>query len=102
MVAKRIVLGFLVFVFLLGASFLFAAQMHFPEMDADGDGLVDAEEFAAALPDLKPEVFQEAAGEDGLLSHAEWHDYKQAHDLGHGHGHGHGQGHGQGQGSKTY
>lgn len=57
---------------------------HFPDMDADGDELVSWEEFKAYFPDAQPAVYEALdLNADGGVDHEEWHEFKQAHGLGH-------------------
>lgn len=57
---------------------------HFPDMDADGDELVSWTEFKVYFPQAAPEVFQAIdLNSDGNLDHDEWHEFKEAHGLGH-------------------
>jgi hypothetical protein len=57
---------------------------HFPDMDADGDDLVNWAEFKAHFPQAVPEVFKAIdLNGDGNIDHDEWHEFKEAHDLGH-------------------
>lgn len=57
---------------------------HFGDMDADGNELVDWEEFAAHFQDAKQNVFEAIdLNKDGNLDHDEWHEFKKAHGLKH-------------------
>jgi hypothetical protein len=57
---------------------------HFPDMDADGDDLVSWEEFKNYFPQAVPDVFKAVdLNGDGNLDHDEWHEFKEAHGLGH-------------------
>ena len=57
---------------------------HFGDMDDDGDGFVDWEEFNAYFPQSNHEIF-EALDLDGnsAIDHDEWHQFKAAHGLKH-------------------
>ncbi len=57
---------------------------HFPDMDADGDDLVSWAEFKGHFPQAPPEAFKATdLNGDGNIDHDEWHQFKQAHGLGH-------------------
>ena len=57
---------------------------HFGDMDADGDELVNWEEFKAHFPKAVPEVFQAIdLNKDEGLDHDEWHEFKEAHGMRH-------------------
>ena len=57
---------------------------HFGDMDADGDDLVNREEFKAYFPDADPKAFDAIdLNGDGSVDHDEWHEFKEAHGLGH-------------------
>jgi hypothetical protein len=57
---------------------------HFPDMDADGDELVSWKEFKDYFPQAVPDVFKAIdLNGDGNLDHDEWHEFKEAHELGH-------------------
>lgn len=57
---------------------------HFGDMDADGDDLVNAEEFSAYFQDAEPAVFTAIdLNQDGNIDHDEWHAFKKAHGLKH-------------------
>lgn len=50
---------------------------HFGDIDADGDDLVNWEEFKKYFPNAKKKVFMKAdANKDELLDHDEWHTFK--------------------------
>jgi len=53
-------------------------------MDADGDDLVNREEFKAYFPKAEPKAFDVIdLNQDGSVDHDEWHEFKEAHGLGH-------------------
>ena len=55
---------------------------HFPDMDADGDGLVSGREFKTYFPDADDNVFKALdLNADGSVDHDEWHEFKSAHGL---------------------
>lgn len=57
---------------------------HFGDMDADGDELVSWDEFKAYFPQAKPEIFETIdLNKDSMIDHDEWHEFKEAHGLGH-------------------
>jgi hypothetical protein len=57
---------------------------HFPDMDADGNDLVNWSEFKDYFPQAAPEVFKAIdLNADGNIDHDEWHEFKEAHGLGH-------------------
>jgi Ca2+-binding EF-hand superfamily protein len=57
---------------------------HFGDMDADGDDLVNREEFNAYFPNAEPKVFDAIdLNQDGSIDHDEWHEFKEAHGLKH-------------------
>jgi len=57
---------------------------HFGDMDTDGDDLVSPEEFKAHFPDADPKAFDAIdLNGDGSVDHDEWHEFKEAHGLGH-------------------
>ena len=57
---------------------------HFPDMDEDGDDLVQWREFKAYHPHAKPGIFKALdLSEDGAIDHDEWHQFKEAHGLKH-------------------
>jgi hypothetical protein len=57
---------------------------HFGDMDTDGDGLVNWEEFDAFFRGAEPKVFKAIdLNQDGSLDHDEWHEFKEAHGLKH-------------------
>ena len=59
-----------------------AFNAHFGDMDTNGDGEVDWEEFQAHFPQAEKKVF-DAVDLDGggTLNHEEWHAFKEAHGL---------------------
>ena len=57
---------------------------HFPDMDSDGDDLVSWAEFNDHFPQAPPEAFKATdLNGDGNIDHDEWHQFKEAHGLGH-------------------
>ena len=57
---------------------------HFPDMDSDGDDLVSWTEFQEYFPQAVPEAFKATdLNGDGNIDHDEWHQFKEAHELGH-------------------
>jgi len=57
---------------------------HFGDMDTDGDDLVNREEFKAHFPDADQKAFDAIdLNGDGSVDHDEWHEFKEAHELGH-------------------
>ena len=57
---------------------------HFPDMDSDGDELVSWTEFKEYFPQAGPEAFKVTdLNGDGNIDHDEWHQFKEAHGLGH-------------------
>ena len=57
---------------------------HFPDMDSDGDELVSWTEFNGYFPQAAPEAFKATdLNGDGNIDHDEWHQFKEAHELGH-------------------
>ncbi len=57
---------------------------HFPDMDADGDNLVNWSEFKRRFPQAPPEAFMATdLNGDARIDHDEWHQFKEAHGLGH-------------------
>lgn len=55
---------------------------HFGDMDASGDDRVDWEEFKAHFSHAQPDVFKAIdLSKDNVLSHDEWHAFKEAHGL---------------------
>jgi hypothetical protein len=57
---------------------------HFGDIDADGDDLVNWEEFAAHFKNADQEVFNAIdLNQDGNIDHDEWHEFKEAHGLKH-------------------
>jgi hypothetical protein len=57
---------------------------HFPDMDRDGDELVNWTEFKEYFPQAEQNVFNAVdLNADGNLDHDEWHEFKEAHDLMH-------------------
>jgi hypothetical protein len=57
---------------------------HFPDMDSDGDDLVSWKEFQNHFPQAGPEAFKATdLNGDGNIDHDEWHQFKEAHGLGH-------------------
>ena len=57
---------------------------HFPDMDSDGDDLINWTEFKDHFPQAQPEAFKATdLNGDGNIDHDEWHQFKEAHGLGH-------------------
>jgi len=57
-------------------------KAHFGDMDANGDDLVDWDEFKAHFPHAAPKVFNAIDGNgDSRIDHDEWHAFKEAHGL---------------------
>ena len=57
---------------------------HFPDMDTDGDDLVSWTEFQDHFTQAGPEAFKATdLNDDGNIDHDEWHQFKEAHGLGH-------------------
>jgi len=57
---------------------------HFPDMDSDGDDLINWTEFKGHFPQAPPEAFKATdLNGDGNIDHDEWHQFKEAHGLGH-------------------
>jgi hypothetical protein len=57
---------------------------HFPDMDHNGDDLVQWEEFDEFFPNAEKNVFNAIdLNKDGVLDHDEWHAFKEAHGLKH-------------------
>ena len=61
-----------------------AFNAHFPDMDSDGNDLVNWSEFKGHFPQAPPEAFMATdLNGDGNIDHDEWHQFKEAHGLGH-------------------
>jgi hypothetical protein len=57
---------------------------HFGDMDANGDDLVNWEEFAAHFKNADQKVFNAIdLNQDGNIDHDEWHEFKAAHGMKH-------------------
>lgn len=57
---------------------------HFGDMDTNGDGLVNWEEFNAHFQDAQQNVFNAIdLDQNGTIDHDEWHEFKAAHGLTH-------------------
>jgi Ca2+-binding EF-hand superfamily protein len=57
---------------------------HFGDMDADGDDLVNWDEFAAHFENAEQKVFNAIdLNQDGNIDHDEWHEFKATHGLKH-------------------
>ena len=57
---------------------------HFGDIDANGDELVNWEEFSAHFQNAEQKVFDEIdLNQDGSIDHDEWHAFKAAHGLKH-------------------
>jgi hypothetical protein len=51
-------------------------------MDANGDGLVTWDEFAAYFQNVEEKVFNAVdLNQNGNIDHDEWHEFKEAHGL---------------------
>lgn len=63
-----------------------AYQAHFPDLDTNGDELVNWSEFKQYFPDTNDQVFKALdLNKDNGVDHDEWHAFKAAHGLKHGH-----------------
>jgi hypothetical protein len=57
-------------------------KAHFPDMDTNGDRLVNWDEFKSYFPETTPEVFTALdLDQDQAVDHDEWHAFKEAHGL---------------------
>ena len=57
---------------------------HFPDMDSDGNDLVNWDEFEEYFPQAKQEIFKAVdLNADGNIDHDEWHEFKETHGLMH-------------------
>ena len=57
---------------------------HFGDMDANGDDLVNWEEFAAHFKNADQKVFNAIdLNQDDNIDHDEWHEFKAAHGMKH-------------------
>jgi hypothetical protein len=57
---------------------------HFADMDSDGDDLISWAEFKDYFPQAEPGIFKAIdLNGDGNIDHDEWHQFKEAHGLGH-------------------
>ena len=57
---------------------------HFGDIDADGNELVNWEEFSAYFKNAENKVFNAIhLNQDGNIDHDEWHEFKEAHGLEH-------------------
>ena len=55
---------------------------HFGDMDANGDDLVNWEEFSAHFQNADQKVFNAIdLNQDGNIDHDEWHEFKEAHGM---------------------
>ena len=55
---------------------------HFGDSDADGDELVNWQEFAAYFEHAEKKVFNAYdLNQDGNIDHDEWHEFKEAHGI---------------------
>lgn len=55
---------------------------HFGDLDTSGDDQVSRDEFKAYFPDADMNVFEAVdADHNGLISHEEWHRFKEAHGM---------------------
>ena len=61
-----------------------AFNAHFGDMDANGDDLVNWEEFTAHFDNAEKKVFDAIdLDQNGSIDHDEWHEFKAAHGLKH-------------------
>ena len=61
-----------------------AYNAHFPDLDGNGDDLVTRDEFKSYFPDANQDVYNALdLNGDGSVDHDEWHQFKEAHGLGH-------------------
>lgn len=57
-------------------------KAHFGDMDADGDDLVNWDEFKTYFPHAEPKVFKAIdLNGNSRIDHDEWHAFKEAHGL---------------------
>ena len=57
---------------------------HFGDMDTDNDEMLSWEEFKSHFPQATKEIYQELdLNGDGMVDHDEWHAFKEAHGLKH-------------------
>ena len=57
---------------------------HFGDMDANGDEMVNWQEFETYFPNAQPKIFEELdLNGDENVDHDEWHQFKAAHGLKH-------------------
>lgn len=57
---------------------------HFGDMDTDGDDRVNWEEFKSHFPQASTDIYRELDVDgDGTVDHDEWHEFKEAHGLKH-------------------
>ncbi|MEZ4527584.1 MAG: EF-hand domain-containing protein [Desulfobacterales bacterium] len=57
-------------------------RVHFKEIDKDGDGTLNWEEYSAHFPNTEKKVFDALdTGKDGSISQEEWHNFKAAHGM---------------------
>ncbi len=57
-------------------------RVHFKDIDKDGDGTLNWEEYSAHFPNTEKKVFDTLdTGKDGSISQEEWHDFKAAHGM---------------------
>ena len=57
---------------------------HFGDMDTNGVGEVSWDEFKTHFPQATPEIYKELDLDgDGRVDHDEWHEFKEAHELKH-------------------
>ena len=57
---------------------------HFGDMDANGDEVVNWEEFKSYFPAAEPKVYAALdLDKNGFVDHDEWHEFKEAHGLKH-------------------
>lgn len=61
-----------------------AYNAHFGDLDTDSNDQVSRDEFQAYFPDADMNVFETVdTDRNGLISHEEWHGFKEAHGMAH-------------------
>ena len=59
-----------------------AFNVHFDELDKNGNGTVNWAEFKQSFPEAAPQVFMELdLNDNAAVDHDEWHQFKEAHGL---------------------
>ncbi len=59
-------------------------NVHFPDIDKNGDDTVSMDEFKAHFPEGDEKVFEAVdLDKNGSLTHEEWHEFKSAHGMKH-------------------